>query len=285
MEGHYDVLGLKPGATQEEIRGAYKKMALLYHPDKCGGDTEMFIKINQAYQFLSTNRSDPAERHRFEMFNNILKMFLNMAARNMATPTPAQATAEPDSTSTPPTRIPIKISMEDLYYHKIKKVGIKRASPAGWDTKTFYLSLLNYKPCYVFIGEGDVAKSGKRSDLVLDVEIQEHHDIKIDAVCQYDLYVERKVNLYEYYYGVTTTINHLNGETLTCEKTFDDGSMVHRFAGMGLPKYEECSAKIARGELLVFYRFSLPPHSSLDLSDIDTRRLMQTVFGCNPQTQ
>ena len=280
MEGtHYDVLGLKAGATQEEVRAAYKKMALRYHPDKCG-DTEQFIKINQAYQFLSTNRLDPEERHRFEMFNNLLKMFLKVAARAPA-PNPTQS--ETQDTPAPPTRIPIKISMEDLYYHKIKKVGIKRVSPTGWDTKTFYISLLNYKPCYVFIGEGDANASGKRSDLVLDVEIQENDDIKIDTVYQYDLYVERKVNLCEYYYGVKTSINHLSGEVLTCEKTFDDGSMVHRFAGMGLPRYDECSRKIARGDLLIFYRFSLPPHSSLDLSSDDTRRLMHSVFGSHLQ--
>lgn len=267
MECHYDVLGLKPGATQEEVRSAYKRMALRYHPDKCGGDTEMFIKINQAYQILSTSREDPAERQKFEVFNIMLKMFLKVAAR-----------AVPSETNDLPTRIPIKINIEDLYYHKIKKVAIKRSSPSGWDTKTFYVSLLNYKPCYVFIGEGDAGPSGKRSDLVLDVDIQEHSEIKIDAVCQYDLYVERKVSLYEYYYGASTTVVHITGETLSCEKKFEDGSMVHRFSGLGLPRYEECSGKIVRGDLLVFYRLSLPDHGSV-VANENTMGLMKLVFG------
>ncbi|MDP8012723.1 MAG: DnaJ C-terminal domain-containing protein [Nanoarchaeota archaeon] len=51
----YDVLGLKPGASEEEIKRAYKTLAKKYHPDLNPGDKkaeEKFKEINEAYRIL-----------------------------------------------------------------------------------------------------------------------------------------------------------------------------------------------------------------------------------------
>lgn len=48
----YDLLGVSPTASAEEIKKAYRKKALEFHPDK-GGDQEMFKKINAANEILS----------------------------------------------------------------------------------------------------------------------------------------------------------------------------------------------------------------------------------------
>ena len=49
----FTVLGLKKGASIEYVKRAYKQLALKHHPDKPGGDTERFKKINIAYQTIS----------------------------------------------------------------------------------------------------------------------------------------------------------------------------------------------------------------------------------------
>ena len=48
----YDVLGLSPSATQQEIKTEYRRLCLLYHPDISPGETAKFLRISEAYQTL-----------------------------------------------------------------------------------------------------------------------------------------------------------------------------------------------------------------------------------------
>ncbi len=51
----YQLLGITPSATPEEIRKAYRRKAKQYHPDK-GGDPDMMRAITEAYQRLLRHR-------------------------------------------------------------------------------------------------------------------------------------------------------------------------------------------------------------------------------------
>lgn len=52
MGEYYDTLGVSQNASQDDIRRAYRKLAMKEHPDK-GGDPERFKKISEAYEVLS----------------------------------------------------------------------------------------------------------------------------------------------------------------------------------------------------------------------------------------
>ena len=64
---YYEVLGISKGASEEEIKKAYKKLARKYHPDMNPGDKEAeekFKEINEANEVLS----DPEKKARYDQF-------------------------------------------------------------------------------------------------------------------------------------------------------------------------------------------------------------------------
>merc|ERR1719219_2860130 len=65
-KNYYKTLGIAKGATDEEVKKAYRKMALKYHPDKnkSAGAEEKFKEIAEAYEVLS----DPKKRQVFDQY-------------------------------------------------------------------------------------------------------------------------------------------------------------------------------------------------------------------------
>ncbi len=74
---YYEVLGVPKGATEAEIKKAYRKLALEHHPDRTQGDKvseEKFKEINEAYSVLG----NPEKRSQYDMFgHNFERMGIN----------------------------------------------------------------------------------------------------------------------------------------------------------------------------------------------------------------
>ena len=64
---YYKILGVERTATADEIKRAYKKVAIKYHPDRNPGDKEAEEKFKQAAQAYDVLR-DPDKRARYDQF-------------------------------------------------------------------------------------------------------------------------------------------------------------------------------------------------------------------------
>ena len=84
----YQQLGVTPTATQKEIRHAYRKQALIAHPDK-GGSTEQQQRINHAYEVLSSRE----RRALYDKKNDVIEQMFEAHTSLLETLTHAKSTS------------------------------------------------------------------------------------------------------------------------------------------------------------------------------------------------
>jgi len=123
----YKLLEVDKGASEAEMKKAYRKLAVKHHPDK-GGDPEKFKEITRAWEVLS----DPEKRAKYDKYgedgldgdggggdpSDIFDMFFNNVSRRGPTGRRRQKTKDVVQ--------PIKVSLEQIYNGQTKKMAITR---------------------------------------------------------------------------------------------------------------------------------------------------------------
>lgn len=106
---HYKTLGVSKDATEEQIKKAFKKLALKHHPDR-GGDSEKFKEIQKAYETLTKEREEYDESLNPSFGSFMDRLF-----------TPRRRTQK-----TSDVRFELRISLEDAFMGNTKKLKITR---------------------------------------------------------------------------------------------------------------------------------------------------------------
>ena len=135
-EDFYDILGVSKSATPDEIKKAYRKKALKYHPDKNPDDKsaeEMFKKAAEAYEVLS----DPDKKARYDQFGH-------QAFEGAGGFGGGQRRVKGSNL-----RIRVTLTLEDIANGVEKKLKVKRKVQAPGTT---------YKTCSTCNGHGQVTR-------------------------------------------------------------------------------------------------------------------------------
>lgn len=276
MSNHYEVLGVLQSATQEEIKAAYKKMAMLYHPDKCLNNPEAGDKmkyINVAFDVLS----DAEKRYIYDCeqnstpegvdfdWTNISKFF-----EKLVNNIPKKQKAKDDMESKVKKEnvclnLDISVDLHELCTHQppVKKIVVKVLryvdNKKTIKKKVLYIHLLNYELEYMFKNDGDEISPGVFGDICVKISIVPYGNYYVnDIFSKYDLYLDYKVSLYDYLYGLKESINHIDG-TSKFEIEYDYKKQLSRkYEGLGITYFDNETGNIRRGDLYVFFNLKLP---------------------------
>ena len=274
MTSLYKVLGVDVDASSQQIKAAYKKLALKYHPDKNPDDTEAkakFLKIQEAYQILSSDEKRRQYDLIEELENNLntknsegsdiqailLNLLINLLNNfiNKCKAKTSQPPTDSHNNQIPPDiRLTIEVDVQDIYNKTIKIIKVKVLRNNVMETISLALSLVDYKEDYIFENMGD----NEKSNIIVSVKVKPHEYIYVDTILDtYNLSIDIPITLYEYYYETDKKVQFMD-EVLSIDTTNLKNKQCKcvTITGKGLTYTKD--GLETRGDLHIFANIMLP---------------------------
>jgi curved DNA-binding protein len=279
---YYSILGVGKKSSQEEIKKAYRKLAVKYHPDKNQGNKsaeDKFKEISEAYEVLG----DAEKRKQYDKLGANWKQF-QQAGYDQGPYTGSRGSTHSYGTGSeseffgggfsdffesffgkgrqygsfagadfdfPPGDLTgeISISLEEAYHgtERIVDVGAEKIrlkiKPGAYDGLTLRAK-----------GKGQKSPSGKAGDLHLNIAVQPHDRFERKGD---DLHTEGPVDLFIALLGGKQEVETLSGKISLSLKEGTQNGKVVRIKGKGMPVYGKAGQ---HGDLYVKLMVRLPEH-------------------------
>jgi curved DNA-binding protein len=178
---YYNILGVNKTASQDEIKKAYRTLAMQHHPDRNGGDDSMFKKINEAYDTLK----DPVKREEYNNpqptvnfntnnmysqhgFEDLFNTFFGQKSYNVR--------------KNKDIKISIILQLEEVLTGKDIIVTYKVTNGTDTNANINIPAGVQHSEVIRFRGLGDNALQGiPRGDLLILVKIEKHKHFEVDG--------------------------------------------------------------------------------------------------------
>jgi len=259
---YYSTLGLQRGASPEEIKKAYRSMAMKHHPDR-GGDEQKFKEIEEAYRVLSDPQKkqmidsgiDPGNQQQQGGFYNQGPFEFHFGTGNMDDifnqfgfgfgQRPARKNKS--------LNINVEITLEDVLNGK--EINAEVGIP-GRKSKMVNISIpsgIESGQQIRYEGMGDDSIAGLRAgDLIVNIFVRPHPEFRREGD---NLYCEKTLTAWEVMLGTSLDIRTIDNKTININiPPGTQPETVFGCRGEGLPNVRNKK----RGTLLVKVKVEIP---------------------------
>jgi curved DNA-binding protein len=225
---YYDILGVSKNASEQELKQAYRKLAMETHPDR-GGDAAKFSLVNEAYEILK----DPVKRQQYDnprsqfqfntgnMNSNLNDIFENVFRQ--------QYVRNRDI------KVAITIKLEDVLTGKDIIVDYNLFNGQQTTATIRIHAGVNHGETIRFKGLGDNSNTGiQRGDLIVLIKVTKHPIFERDGR---HLRLTQEISILNLILGTKVNIKTLTGNTICVNipKATNPGTILS-IANNGLPE-------------------------------------------------
>jgi len=287
MSDHYSTLGVDPAVSQDQIKKAYRKLSLQHHPDKSNGKSDVFQKINEAYQVLGDAESRSLyDSKRQNPFMNTMggDDLLNMFFGGMRGMPPVFGFGQsvpggpnihvfrngmqvPVNQFRKPVPIvkTIEITLAQAYNGITYPLEIERwvreDNTKKMEREKIYVSInqgVDDGEIMILRGQGNVVDERNKGDVKIFIKVTNDTQFVRNGL---DLVYHKQLTLKEALTGFSFAIRHLSGNTYTINNT--NGRIINTgyqksIPDMGMKRVKPHPAPVMVGDLIVCFSIKFP---------------------------
>jgi len=195
---YYKTLGIERGATEDDVKRAYRKLASIHHPDK-GGDTAKFQEIQAAYEAITSGKADQPQGGGFNDLHEMFNMGRRAGARSWTF-----NTGWDDNVKNPDVNISIPCTLKEAHTGFTKTIEFTLPDKTSKRLSVTFPPGCNRDIKIRYTGEGgQMVQNLPASDLYVKLDISNDSTWVLNGK---DLYIDIVISVWQAMCGATAKI-------------------------------------------------------------------------------